>query len=53
FGDVEDIIFPIEEGKNIARITFKTERDAAEGLKRLDGHIFHESKMNAKFLAEK
>ncbi|CAG8674049.1 1805_t:CDS:2, partial [Gigaspora rosea] len=53
FGDVEDIIFPIEEGKNIAHITFKTERDAAEGLKRLDGHIFHESKMHAKFLAEK
>ncbi|CAG8795495.1 46225_t:CDS:10, partial [Gigaspora margarita] len=53
FGDVEDIIFPIEERKNIAHITFKTERDAAEGLKRLDGHIFHESKMNAKLLAEK
>ncbi|KAF0521883.1 RNA-binding domain-containing protein [Gigaspora margarita] len=53
FGYVEDIIFPIEERKNIAHITFKTERDAVEGLKRLDGHIFHESKMNAKLLAEK
>ncbi|CAG8576134.1 9125_t:CDS:2, partial [Dentiscutata heterogama] len=53
FGDVEDTIFPIEEGKNIAHITFKTEKDAAEGLKRLDGHVFHGSKMNAKLLAEK
>ncbi|CAG8636153.1 4193_t:CDS:10 [Gigaspora margarita] len=44
FGDVEDIIFPIEEGKNI---------DAAEGLKCLDEHIFHESKMNANSFVDK
>ncbi|CAG8759406.1 860_t:CDS:2 [Gigaspora margarita] len=59
--DVEDIIFPIKERKNIckslllnlAHITFKTKRDPTEGLKRLDEYVFHGSKMNAKLLAKK
>ncbi|CAG8464871.1 695_t:CDS:10 [Acaulospora morrowiae] len=49
FGDVEDMIYS-EEGHEIAHITFKTVKDATNALRHLDGHMFHGSRMNAKFV---